>query len=74
MSVSQCDKIMQHMVKYGSITALDAMQEYGIMRLASRISDLKKRGEVIESEMDSATNRNGEKVHFKRYYIGGEDA
>lgn len=35
---------MRHLRDYGSITPLDAMREYGIMRLASRISDLRKGG------------------------------
>ncbi|MBQ0113309.1 MAG: helix-turn-helix domain-containing protein [Bacteroidales bacterium] len=67
---SQCDKIVRHMNEYGSISQLEAMQEYGIMRLASRISDLKKKGYVIEDKMVHRTNRYGEPVHYKRYSLG----
>lgn len=42
--MNQCETILRHLRDYGSITSLEAMQEYGIMRLASRISDLKKIG------------------------------
>lgn len=42
--MTQCEKILRHMEDYGSITSLEAIQEYGIMRLASRITDLKKTG------------------------------
>ena len=37
---SQCDLILMHMQKYGSITHLEAEKEYGCTRLAARISDL----------------------------------
>ena len=37
-------QIMRHLKENGTITQLEALREYGIMRLASRISELKKRG------------------------------
>lgn len=42
--MTQCEQILRHMEQNGSISSLEAMQEYGIMRLASRITDLKKAG------------------------------
>lgn len=45
------------------------MQEYGIMRLASRISDLKQMGVPIEKEMVSGKNRYGELTSFARYSL-----
>ena len=42
--MTQCDRILRHLESGGSLTAAQAMQEYGIYRLASRINDLKKRG------------------------------
>ena len=45
--MKQTEKIARHLETYGSITSLEAMQEYGIMRLASRVSDLKKAGVAI---------------------------
>lgn len=38
---TQCDRVLRHLSDYGSITSLEAISEYGILRLASRISDLK---------------------------------
>lgn len=40
--MTQCDRILRHLESGGSLTAAQAMQEYGIYRLASRINDLKK--------------------------------
>lgn len=40
--MTQCEMILKHMEECGTITSWEAMQEYGIMRLASRITDLKR--------------------------------
>lgn len=67
--VSQCDKILRHLEDYGEITSLTAMKEYGIMRLASRIADLKKQGYPIVSKTDTGKNRYGETTHWKVYRL-----
>lgn len=71
--MTQCETILRHMEEYGTITSLEAMQEYGIMRLASRITDLKKAGTPIRRDMVSQKNRYGETVTFARYSIAGGD-
>lgn len=67
--MTQCEKIIRHMEDYGSITSLEAMQEYGIMRLASRISDIKHLGIPIQKEMVSGKNRYGESTSYARYSL-----
>lgn len=67
--MTQTERILQHLDKYGSITALEAMNEYGIMRLASRISDLKRKGYNIKSKNVTVMNRYGEKCSIKQYSI-----
>ena len=67
--MTQCEQVIRHMEESGSITSLEAMQEYGIMRLASRITDLKKAGIPIQRDMVSQKNRYGEMVTFARYSI-----
>ena len=57
LSVTQCERIVQYMNDFGSITPLDALSDLGVMRLASRISDLRKSGVPIKKEMVSAKNR-----------------
>ena len=69
--MTQCEQVIRHMEESGSITSLEAMQEYGIMRLASRITDLKKEGIPIHRDMVSQKNRYGETVTFAQYSIGG---
>jgi hypothetical protein len=70
--MTQADKIMNYMERYGSITQIDALREFGCMRLASRISDLRRDGIRIKSEMVKAKNRFGEPISFARYSL--EDA
>lgn len=43
------------------------MREYGIMRLASRIDELRKAGHPIVTDTEEALNRYGEKTRFARY-------
>ena len=64
---TQNQRIIEYITTFGSITQLEALRDIGVMRLASRISDLKKQGYSITSEVQSVTNRYGEKCHIKKY-------
>lgn len=68
-NLTQNQRILDYLDAHGSITQLEALSELGIMRLASRISDLRKRGYMISSKMDIVHNRYGEKCRVKRYTI-----
>ena len=70
--MTQCERVLRHMRDYGSITQAEATEEYGIYRLASRISDLKRQGVPIKKEMVSGMNRYGEPTSFARYSLGGQ--
>lgn len=61
--------ILKYIHDYGSITPLEALKEFGCMRLASRINDLKNQGYNIVSEKVSIKNRYGKKVSFAKYSI-----
>jgi hypothetical protein len=69
--LTQCDRILRHFKDFGSITSPEAMKEYGIMRLASRISDLKRLGYTIEVTTENGKNRYGEKTSYARYSLKG---
>lgn len=68
-TVTQCDRILQYIEENGSITQLQALREFGCMRLASRMSDIKKMGYPVKMEMEKSKNRYGEPVHYARYTI-----
>lgn len=67
--MTQNEKIYRHLVDAGSINQMEAYNEYGIMRLASRISDLKKDGVPIQKQIVRSVNRYGEPVHYARYFL-----
>ena len=69
MKTSQCERIIDYMQRYGSITQLQAYLDIGCWRLASRISDLKKQGYAIKREMVKVKNRYGEYVPVARYSL-----
>ena len=63
----QVDKIYKYMKDFGSITQLDAIRDLGVMRLASRISEMRMSGIAIKKEMETGKNRYGEPTHYARY-------
>lgn len=73
MKITQNDRILRHLKDYGSISSLEAITEYGILRLASRISDLKGQGINIVSETKTGKNRYGETTHFKVYRLAEKE-
>ena len=64
---TQCDRIIQYIEDFGSITQMEALIDLGCMRLASRISELRKAGHKITRVMETTKNRYGESVRFARY-------
>lgn len=70
--LSQEIKVINYMREYGSITQLDALREFGCMRLASRISALRKKGYAIISELETSQNRYGETIKYSRYRMEAE--
>lgn len=67
--MNQCERILRHLQSGQSITSAEAMQEYGIYRLASRITDLRKQGYPIRKRQGKSKNRYGETVTFAEYYL-----
>ena len=73
MKVTQCQRILDYMHQFGSISTLEAFKDLGVARLASRIHDLKGMGYNIESETKSSVNRFGEKTYFKVYRLAEKE-
>ena len=65
--MAQCQEIIEYLDQNGSITPAEAFVELNIYRLAARISDLRKQGYKIETEIVSTRNWKGKLVHFARY-------
>lgn len=71
--MTQTEKILRHLEQFGSITPLEALEEYGIMRLGARIWDLKHAGYSIKTEDVTGRNRFGERTRYARYVYAPED-
>lgn len=71
--MTQAHRVLDYLDENGSITQLEALQELGVMRLASRISDLKKQGYPIKSDVVAVKNRYGENCYIKRYSLWEEE-
>lgn len=67
---TQCTRVVQYIKEFGSITQIEALEDLGIMRLASRISEINKSKEykIIRKDV-SAKNRWGEPVTYGRYFF-----
>lgn len=71
--MTQNEKVLRHLETCGSITPLDALKEYSIMRLASRVSDLKRMGYKITSEIITTKNKFEEPTHYSVYRLAEKD-
>lgn len=67
--MTQTEKILEFMKENGSITPMEALSEFGCMRLAARIADIRADGVNVVSTMEQSKNRYGETVRFARYRL-----
>jgi len=67
--VSQCEYILKYLELYGSITPLEALREFGCMRLASRIWDLTQKGYRFKVTMTDGVGRLGNKTRYATYRL-----
>lgn len=66
--MTQNEIVWHHLKKKKSITPLQALKLYGIMRLGARIHELKTYVS-IKREMVNGHNRFGAKTRYAKYYI-----
>lgn len=64
---TQAQMVLAYIREFGSITQLDALRDIGVMRLASRVSDLRKQGYNITGKSEAVKNRFGGTSYIKRY-------
>jgi hypothetical protein len=67
--LTQKQKVLRHLKEIGSITPIDALRDYSIMRLTSRVCELKDEGHNIKSELVSGKNKYGESVRYSKYTL-----
>ena len=69
--MNQQQRIIDYMRTHGGITTLDAMNDLGVARLASRIWDIRQSGIEVDNERITVKNRYGETCSVVRYSLRG---
>lgn len=67
--MNQNEWVLKYLQTGKRLTARDALQTFGVMRLAVRILDLKDSGYEIRREMVEVNNRFGATVKVARYFL-----
>ena len=57
------ERILRHLMDYGTITSWEAIKEYNCTRLSHYIY-------LLTGVNEPFTNKYGEKSHFTRYHLG----
>ena len=71
--MTQEDRVMDYLKKHPQgITQFEAISQLGILRLASRISDLRSQGVRISSERIKVKNRFNEDCYVANYKLESE--
>ena len=67
---TQNEKILKYLQTHKrGLTAMQALDKFGCMRLASRISDLRKVGYIISREMIAVKDRDGDVRYVANYKL-----
>lgn len=69
--MSQCVQIKEYMEEHGSITQMEAVNEFNCYRLSDRINDLRKIGVRIETKNERNKNNSG--THARYFLIKDGD-
>lgn len=69
--MTQNERILKYINDFGSITPMQAFQDLGITKLATRISEMRRQGIDFEKHYVKTTNRYGEDVCYMQYSLRG---
>ena len=67
--MTQSERIIDYINRFGSISPMEAFADLGITKLATRVSEMSSEGIVFVKKYEESTNRFGEKVHYMRYSL-----
>lgn len=71
--MTQKQRIVRYLKDEGSITALEAVRELGVLQLSARLCELIEDGYDFDKKTESSLNRYGERVYYTRYSLKGTD-
>ena len=67
--MNQNKRLLNYLEQGKTINPLKAWNELGIYRLASRVCDLRKQGIEVKDRWLDVSNRYGESIRVKQYYL-----
>jgi len=67
--MTQCERVIQYIKDFGSISTLEAFRDLGVARLSARIFDLQEQGYQFNRKNETSKNRYGDKVTYTRYSL-----
>jgi len=67
--ITQRDRVLQYIRTEGSITALEAVRELGVLQLSARLVELERDGYLFIKTKEKSKNRFGEDVYYIRYSL-----
>ena len=67
--MTQKDRVLRHLRDFGSITSMEAYNEYGITRLSAVIFNLREMGYNIKTVNETGKNRYEEPTRYARYTL-----
>ena len=67
--MTQCQRIIQYIRDFGSITNRDASFDLGILNFGARISDLRRQGIHLKATPEKSMNRYNEVCTYNRYTL-----
>lgn len=70
--MTQNEQVLSYIRQHGSIDAWRAMRDLRIMRLASRVHDLREAGFQITGTMKEHVAHDGSVKRWKEYYIAAD--
>ena len=71
--MTQVEQVLEYIRKNGSITQLQALNDLGVMRLASRVSDLRRLGYPVVAQTVKVETRSGKGAYVKQYRMVSDE-
>ena len=65
--MTQKEMVLKYIEDFGSITPLQAFADLGITKLATRVSEMRRKGVHFNIEIEKGTNRYGKPTRYARY-------
>ena len=67
--ITQCNRIIDYIKEFGSITSIQAFSDLGVTQLGARIDDLQKQGYEFNKKQCKGRNRFGETTYYIEYSL-----